>query len=115
MKTILLTTLLAASTAQAMNFSPSVDGTHVCAGNTTCYGYLTDTADTVDYINISSGRITLSINGQTYSGISPGSGQQFQAGDKLVTLIWTSRRTCTGSGRGQHCQSWLYANSGSVQ
>lgn len=105
----------------AFNFSPATDGSYHCGGATLCTGFATDSANTVEYVNITQTRaVTISVDGVVYKGTTPATGEQFTAmaadgGYRLVSVTYASRRTCTGSGRGSHCTTYNIANGGAVQ
>jgi hypothetical protein len=132
-KGILVTAMLAASSlanaGTAFNFSPATDGSYMC-GNY-CVGYVTDEVggvDSVDFTGLSivspfsrDLKLTIQINGVYYVGILPsGDGSvpfvvsNVSGPYALVTVNYTSRTTCTHSGRGQHCTTWRSVSSGSV-
>src|SRR5882757_9243001 len=86
----------------SFTFAAATDGSYGCS--TYCVGFTTDTADTVDYVNVQyyssslGWRVTLSVNGVVYQGYSAGSGQQFTAlsdagGNALASVDWTSHST----------------------
>lgn len=131
-KFLALLALSSVSQAGTFTYSPATDGSYRCI--TYCTGFVTsDPAHTVQYVNLqlySAGlyRITMSVDSVTYSGIYADPTQQNQLVEQsivngvvvhgsrtiLASANYTTKRTCTGSGRGQHCTTWYFANSGSV-
>jgi hypothetical protein len=99
-------------------------------------GYVTDTGDTIEYANIAyvkSGygfyRVVISVDGQAYTGYTDVMDAQFQAvktdivngiiaydqGTQITASVeWSSRTSCTHSGRGQHCTTWRTITLGEV-
>ena len=134
MITGLVLTLAGVGVANAFDFSPASN--YSCG--TYCTGYWSsDTAYTLDYANLQYASTTLgykmvvSVNGKTFAGYSlvPTDGgvlynqtfnsvtQTFSSDGTFVTLsnVTTDyRRTCTRSGRGQHCTTWNWIVSGTV-
>jgi hypothetical protein len=118
---IALALALAGMTANAFDFSPGP--TYSCG--TYCTGYVTtDPTVTVDYANLrwtgSQYQTVLSLNGKVFSGYSPGTainGPLYASDGTFVTLTnetTSYKRTCTTSGRGQHCTSWFWVVSGTA-
>jgi hypothetical protein len=112
-----------ASSAVPVTFTPGP--TYACT--TYCTGYVTtDPATTVDYVNLqyagvySGYRLTVSVNGKVYQGLESApatGGALYNADGTFITvsnISYTYKRTCTSSGRGQHCTSWYFVNSGTV-
>src|SRR3954463_6212629 len=131
MKLLLALTLLTAGLASAQTTASFTrDQTQSCSNY--CTAYSTDNpALTVTFANLtvaSSGdptpyKLTLGISGVSYSGTATADvwytrGTNLTAGDGSETwvsnLAWTSRTTCTHSGRGQHCTTWRYVDSGTI-
>jgi len=132
----LVATLGMATAVQAsttFDFSPATDGSYTCG--TYCSSYVTTSADTVEYANLTWNgngyKVTVSVDGKSYSGITaaPDSGgvlvntyfdsvsQTFKSDGTVITLSnvgYSYKRTCTRSGRGQHCTSWYWIVSGTV-
>jgi hypothetical protein len=120
--------LALAGTANAgtdFNFSAATDGSYRCTNY--CVGFTTDDGvDTVSYVDLSlvstsstSLKVTSIINGDTYVGVAPGSGQQFMAADAsgtyaLLSVTWMTKMVRIGSGRGQHTTTYRYTNGGAV-
>lgn len=125
---IVLALLLAgyANAATSFTFSPATDGTYVCPSY--CLGFTTsDPAHSIEYINVQAGplvliggvytntyALTLGIDGSVYHATSYGSGQAFSAPGLMASVNWATSRTCTGSGKGQHCTNRYHANTGSL-
>lgn len=117
---------LPALAAGSFSFSPATDGTYRCINY--CTGYVTDSVDTVEFTNLTivsttsrDLKLTIQIDGVYYTGVLPlGDGSQpvmvsaLGGGYAMVTVAYTSKTTCTHSGRGQHCTTWRYVNSGTV-
>lgn len=109
-----------ANAATSFSFAANTDGTYTCS--TYCIGFETsDPAHTVDYVNVQLSsnspvayKITLSVDGVSYQGISSGSGASFTAPGLLANVVWSTTRTCTHSGRGQSCYTRYHAVSGSL-
>ena len=99
-------------------------------------GIVTDTDDVIDYANIGyvnsaygAYRVVVSVNGQAYTGYTDTPETQFKAAASnivngimtydnsnqiKVSVEWTSRRSCTHSGRGQHCSTFYNVTAGEV-
>ena len=106
---------LLSGVAQADTFSPATDGSYHCISY--CSGYVTDSANTVEYVNLTNlQKLTISIDGKAYSGTNiPGQSVTLLASDgtyALVSVQYWTKRTCTHSGRGQHCTTWTFVTSG---
>jgi len=101
-----------------------------------CYNYCTaystdDPALSITYASLTVAssaapttyKLTLTANGVSYSGTATADvwyadGTNLTAGDGseawVSNLAWTSKTTCTHSGRGQHCSTWRYVDSGTI-
>ena len=131
----LLFVVTRASAATDIGFSPATDGTYRCI--TYCTGFTTDDpAHSVQYVNLQYAgapgfTVTVQVDGKTYQGTTPllppvgvalinrefdSATQSFTSDNSYVitTLSYTLKRTCTRSGRGQHCTSWYFVTGGSV-
>lgn len=111
---------VAAQAATSFSFYPDPNGGYYCTN--WCTGFATSDAHTVDYVMVKVVspylpviyQVTLSIDGVAYQGNSSGSGATFQAGTLLASVNWATVRTCTGSGRYQHCVNHYNTTQGNV-
>jgi hypothetical protein len=95
-----------------------------------CTAYTTDnSAVSMDFGNVriasvylpTSYSVTVHVNGISYSAVAYAS--QWAAGVPVyaidgsyltLTANWSSKTTCVRSGRGQHCTTWYFLNSGTL-
>ena len=117
-----------ASASTSFTFAAATDGSYRCSNPSLCVGFTTsDDAYSVDSVNVgntlSGGKsITIVINGVAYSGTGTAIGNSVQGvaarsadvTNAIVDVSYNTRRTCTTSGRGQHCTTYTYTVSGSV-
>lgn len=130
MKTLTALTLLAAAffcgyANAATTFTFAASDGYTCPSY--CLGFATsDPAHTVGYVNVqlnsvyapSQYKITMSVDGVTYQGITydPSTMFTLTAGSTSIaaSVVFTTTRTCTHSGRGQTCTWRFHATSGAV-
>lgn len=93
-----------------------------------CVGFVASDSDySVDSVNVGNtpggGKtITIIVNGTAYSGTGNVVGNSVQGvvaqaadgSSAMVDVTYNSRRTCTVSGRAQHCTTYTYTVSGTV-
>jgi hypothetical protein len=117
-----------ASAGTSFTFAAATDGSYRCTNPSMCMGFTTSDADyllkSVNVGNTVGGdkMITIVINGVAYSGTGSPSGNTVQgavvrAADgttAIVDISYNTRRTCTSSGRGQHCTTYIFTVSGTV-
>ena len=125
---LMLTTAGVASAQSTASFTR--DQTQPCYNYCTAYS-TDDPALNVSFANLTlagSGaptpyKLTLGVNGVSYSGTTTAdvweaAGTNVTADDGsqawVSNLAWQSRTTCTHSGRGQHCTTWRYVDSGAI-
>lgn len=117
-----------ASAGTSFTFAAATDGSYRCSNPSMCMGFTTsDAVYSVDSVNVGNtlagGKsITIIVNGVAYSGTGTSAGNTVQGvvvqtadgATATVDVSYNTRRTCTSSGRGQHCTTHIYTLSGTV-
>jgi hypothetical protein len=121
----------AAQASTDFTFGAAADGSYSCI--TYCTGFATtDPAHTVGAAGVTwngaTYRLMVQVDGVSYVGAVTAQQQVVQLTEQdivngiavygpstlLASAQWTTKRTCTHSGRGQHCTTWYFPYSGTV-